>query len=374
MKNKNLIPKGIFFQQDFTKYIPRITQKRKEEIGASPDQLIFRGTPKSDRVEMQLIHYGGEQLEETAIERIAEVIPYVQKEGFTWLNIDGLHDTSLIEEISKTLNFEMLMLADVMNTHARPTVTEYDTGLFISLKMLRQDAATNLIFGENLSLLLNDSLLISFQEMKGDVFEPVRDRIRKQKRRISNSGTDYLAFALLDVIIDNYIVILSAVGENIELLEESLIERPEDGLLDKIYFYKRELNFLRRNIKPAKEMITNLVKEDYDVIHEDNEVHYLELLNNINHANDLSDSYRDILSDQLNIYHTTMSSKLNDIMKFLTVFSVIFIPLTFIAGIYGTNFTFIPELQYRYGYFVMLAVMALISLGMMIYFKRNKWL
>ena len=308
------------------------------------------------------------------IERIAEVIPYVQKEGFTWLNIDGLHDTSLIEEISKTLNFEMLMLADVMNTHARPTVTEYDTGLFISLKMLRQDAATNLIFGENLSLLLNDSLLISFQEMKGDVFEPVRDRIRKQKRRISNSGTDYLAFALLDVIIDNYIVILSAVGENIELLEESLIERPEDGLLDKIYFYKRELNFLRRNIKPAKEMITNLVKEDYDVIHEDNEVHYLELLNNINHANDLSDSYRDILSDQLNIYHTTMSSKLNDIMKFLTVFSVIFIPLTFIAGIYGTNFTFIPELQYRYGYFVMLAVMALISLGMMIYFKRNKWL
>lgn len=352
----------------------RFLKKQKEEIGTSPDLLIFRGLPKTDKVVMRLIDYGNNNLEEAFIEKIEDVIPYLDSESVTWLNIDGLHDTALMEDISRHLHFEQIMLADVMNTIARPTVTEYDTGLFISIKMLRQDADSDLIHSENLSLIFNSSLLISFQEMSGDVFEPIRDRIRKYKKRISTSGTDYLAFTLLDVIIDNYIFILTSLGEKIEMLEEDLMTDPDADLIEKIYIYKRELNFLRRHIKPAKEMITSLLKDEYEIIQESSENHYLELENNINHAIELSDSYRDILSDQLNIYHTTVSSKLNDIMKFLTVFSVIFIPLTFIAGIYGTNFDFIPELSYKYSYFIMLGVMALITTGMMIYFKRNKWL
>jgi magnesium transporter len=224
-----------------------------------------------------------------------------------------------------------------------------------------------------LSLILTKSVLISFQERKGDVFEPVRERIRKQKKRIRNAGTDYLAFSLLDIVIDNYIYIISFLGEKIETLEENLLLEPKKSIIEEINFYKRELNFLRKSIKPAREMILALSKMESELIDEDTDVHFKELQDNINQASDSSDSYREILSDQLNIYHTTISSKLNDIMKFLTIFSVIFIPLTFIAGIYGTNFDIVPELHFKYSYFIMWGVIVIVAIGMLIYFRKRKW-
>ncbi len=361
-------------KSELLKPMTRFIKKSIDEIGASPDELIFRGVPKIDQVKLRLIDYDGMENLEPIINSIEEVVPYVDKESVTWLNIDGLHDTSIMEAISNLLGFEQLMLAQVMNTTARPTITEYDSGLFISIKMLRLDSTSNKIYAENLSLILKETILISFQEIEGDVFEPVRERIRRQKKRITGSGTDYLAYALLDVIIDNYTLVLSLLGEKIEELEDHILSEQNAKTIHKIDVYKRELNYLRRNIKPAKEMISTLLKVDSDLIEFGTDIYLLELQNNINHADEISDSYREILSDQLNIYHTTMSSKLNDIMKFLTVFSVIFIPLTFIAGIYGTNFKFLPELEYKYSYFIMLGFMVLISTGMLIYFKRNKWL
>jgi magnesium transporter len=240
--------------------------------------------------------------------------------------------------------------------------------------MLQQDEQTKVISVENLSIIITESVLLSFQEKKGDVFEPVRERIRNQKRRIRTSGTDYLAFALLDIVVDNYIYIIGLLGERIETLEETLLQEPRKSVIDEIYRYKRELNFLRKCINPAKEMILNLSKMESELIKEDTYVHFKELLDNINQATDSSETFRDILSDQLNIYHTTISSKLNDVMKFLTIFSVIFIPLTFIAGIYGTNFDVVPELHYEYSYFIMWGVMVVVAVVMLIYFKRRKWL
>jgi magnesium transporter len=194
------------------------------------------------------------------------------------------------------------------------------------------------------------------------------------EKRIRNGWTDYLAFALLDIVIDNYIYIIGVLGVKIEILEENIGQnQPNKSLINKINASKRELNFIRRNIKPAKEMILALSKMESEFIFESSYVHYKELLDNINPANDSSDSYREILTDQLNLYHTTISSKLNDIMKFLTIFSVIFIPLTFIAGIYGTNFDFLPELHYKYSYFIMLGVMMVLAIAMLIYFKKRKW-
>ena len=225
-----------------------------------------------------------------------------------------------------------------------------------------------------MSLILTKSVLISFQEKRGDLFEPIRERIRNQKKRIRTSGTDYLAFALLDIVVDNYIYAISVLGDKIEELEDSLFNDPPKGVIDSINRYKQELNFLRRNIKPARDMILSLVKLDSELIADSTQIHFNELLANISLANDSSESYREILSDQLNIYHTTISSKLNDIMKFLTIFSVIFIPLTFIAGIYGTNFDFLPELHYKYSYFIMWGMMLLLAIGMLIYFKIKKWL
>jgi magnesium transporter len=258
-----------------------------------------------------------------------------------------------------------------MNPEARPKVQELENGIFATIKMLQYDAESLKV--ENLSLIFADNTLISFQEQPGLVFEPIRDRIRKHKTKIRTSGSDYLAFALLDVVVDNYIYIIGLLGEKIEGLEDDMTNDPRKELLDGINSYKRELNFLRKHIKPAKEMIQNLVKMDTEFIQDENQIHFRELLDNINEASELSDSYREILYDQLNIYHSSMSTKLNEIMRVLTVFSVIFIPLTFIVGVYGTNFENLPELHWRHGYFLMWGVMVLTTLVMLWYFRRKKW-
>ena len=352
----------------------RFIKKNKQEIGLSPDELIFRGQKKINQVLLRIIDFDSTNLKEDEVKTVREVSKFQHKNTVTWINVDGLHNTSIMQEISTAFNLDTLVMAEVLNTEARPRVIEYDNCTLITIKMLRQDEDANATIVENLSLILTKTVLISFQERKGDVFEPVRERIRKQKKRIRNGGTDYLTFALLDIVVDNYLYILSLLGEKIETLEENLLLNPNQNIINEINNYKRELNFIRKNVKPAKEMIFSLAKADSDYINESVIVHFKELEDNISQANDASDDYREILSDQLNIYHTTISSKLNDIMKFLTVFSVIFIPLTFIAGIYGTNFEYVPELGYRYSYFIMWTLMIVIVIIMLVYFKRKKWL
>ncbi len=352
----------------------RFVKKRKEDIGLSPDDISFRGTQKMDSVLLRIIDFDANDMQENALKKVNEVLDYQKKPTVTWFNVDGLHNTEIMEEIAKGFQFDNLVLAEVMDIHSRPRVKEYANCIFLSAKMLQQDEDSKIISVENLSLIITKSVLISFQEKKGDVFEPVRERIRNQKKRIRTSGTDYLAFALLDIVVDNYIYIIGVLGERIETLEETLLQEPRKSVIDEIYRYKRELNFLRKCINPAKEMILTLSKMESEFIKENTYIHLKELLDNINQATDSSETFRDILSDQLNIYHTTISSKLNDVMKFLTIFSVIFIPLTFIAGIYGTNFDVVPELHYEYSYFIMWGVMIIVAIGMLIYFKRRKWL
>ncbi|KAF5033901.1 Cobalt/magnesium transport protein CorA [anaerobic digester metagenome] len=231
----------------------------------------------------------------------------------------------------------------------------------------------NRVSVDNLSLIVMDKILVTFQEEKGDVFEPVRERIRKHKTKIRTSGSDYLAFTLLDVVIDNYIYILGIYGEKVETLEGRLILNTNKETLKIINLFKHELNNLRVDIKPAKEMIMGLVKLDTDFIQEENEKHYKELQDNINQAVDLLDYYREVLYDELNMYHSSMSTKLNDTMTVLTIFSVIFIPLTFIVGVYGMNFDNLPELHWKYGYFIIWGIMLLIVAVMIGYFKKRKW-
>ncbi|WKD85822.1 Cobalt/magnesium transport protein CorA [Polaribacter huanghezhanensis] len=351
----------------------RFIKKHQNEIGASPDDFIFIGEKKTENTVLRIIDYDKNNLEEIPINSVEEALAYQDKKSTTWFNVDGIDETHIMKQIAEGFQFDDFIIAEVMNTNSRPKVQEYDNCLFTSIKMLQVNENSHEISFENLSLIITKSVLISFQEKKGDVFEPVRIRIRKQKKRIINSGSDYLLFALLDVVIDNYIYILSVLGDKIENLEEQLIQSPEKSIIDAINKHKKELNYLRKNILPAREMLVNLTKIDSEFINHKNFIHFKELQNNINHAVEISDSYREILSDQLNIYHTTVSTKLNDIMKFLTVFSVVFIPLTFIAGIYGTNFDVIPELRYKYSYFIMLGSMVVIAIGMLYYFKRKKW-
>ncbi len=356
------------------KRIPRFVKKGKEEIGRSPDDMSFRGKQKMEKVLLRIIDFDTSGLKESVVDEVNEVLKYREKPTVTWFNVDGLHNPVIMEEISMGFEFDSLVMGDVMDINARPAIQEYGNCIVISLKMLQQEAESGNFSVENLSLIITPTVLLSFQEKNGDVFDPVRERIRNNRKRIRSGGTDYLAYALLDIVVDNYIYIVGLLGERIETLEETLLQEPRKSVIDEIYTYKRELNFLRKSMSPAREMILNLCKMESELIRDTTYVYLRELLDNINQAMESSDSYREILSDQLQIYHTTISSKLNDVMKFLTIFSVIFIPLTFIAGIYGTNFDVLPELHYKYSYYIMWGVIIVVAVGMLLYFKRRKWL
>jgi len=268
----------------------RFVKKQKHEIGLSPDELLFRGKQKVDEVQLRVIDFDSENFEEKTLKTIDEILKYKDKDTITWFNVDGLHNKRIMEDITKAFELDNVILADVMHTDARPKVREFDNCIFLSIKMLRQDSKNQTIIVENLSLILTNSVIISFQERVGDVFEPIRERIRKQKKKIRNSGPDYLMFALLDIVIDNYIYILGVNGEKIESLEDKLTTDQDQSILDEINTYKREMNFFRKNIKPAWEMILSLSKLESDLLNENTKIHFKELKDNINQVSDSSDS------------------------------------------------------------------------------------
>ncbi len=347
--------------------------KRKEDIGLSPYELKFRGKKKADKVDIRVTHYDTEGVQESNVNKVGALTEYKHRTGVSWINIDGLHNETLLEDISQLFAIPADILSDVLEPSSRPQVEDFGAGLFVSIKMLEYDAANDDLSVDNLSMIVLDKVLITFQEKISPAFEPVRERIRRRNSKIHRSGTDYLAFALLDVVIDNYIYLLGQYGEKVEQLEERLILGSNKEMLAVINGYKQQLNDLRVSIKPAKEMISSLVKLDSNLIDEENERHFKELQDNINQATELLEYYREVLLDELNLYHMAMSAKLNDIMSVLTIFSVIFIPLTFIVGVYGMNFNNMPELSWRYGYFVTWGIMLLIVIAMVWYFKRKKW-
>jgi len=352
----------------------RLLKSKKEHIGLSPHEIYFRGEKKIDEVLLEVIDYDSENLDEIQTKNVNEVVKFNETATTTWLNIYGLHNEKIMAEIATHFGLDSLILADVMNTHARPKIQEYDNCIYISFKMLQYDDPQNHISSENIVIIIKEHVLLLFQEKIGDVFDPVRDRMRKNKKRIRSSRTDYLAFALMDIVFDNYNYLISQIGEKIESLEEDLLNNSKESILEEINCFKKEIIYLHKSIKPCREIVVELLKMDSEFFEDNVYVHFEDLKNNLNQALESLESYREILSDQLMIYHATISSKLNDIIKFLTVFSVIFIPLTFIAGVYGTNFDYLPELHFKYGYFMMLGVMLILAVSMIFYFKKKKWL
>ncbi|GAF03223.1 magnesium/cobalt transporter CorA [Saccharicrinis fermentans] len=353
----------------------RFLKSNKEHIGLAPDRIVFRGEKKIDDTLIHLFKYDEGSLTETEIDDLANLDKYDLKNANSWINVYGLHDERVMANFSKYLHIAPVIISEVLNTHSRPRVIEYDNCLYVSAKMaslkINDDQKVNT---ENIVFLLKDKQLITFQEKKGDVFNPVRERLRNNKKKLRLLGSDYLMYTLIDIIIDNYTYIISRMGEKVENLDEKLLHSTDQSVLTEISFYKSEFIYLHKTIFPCKEMVFNLKKLESEYIQDDNIVFFRELQGNINHAVDSLNNYKEILANQLNIYHTQISSRLNDIMKFLTIFSVIFIPLTFIASIYGTNFEFIPELKLTYGYPMMLLAMIVVALIMIIYFKKRKWI
>ena len=352
----------------------RFFKKRDQIKGKPPGSLIFIGNQKVDKVRIRVTDYDGTQLKEDELQNIAQGSAFKQTNTVTWINIDGLHDLALMKEVGSTFDLHPLLMEDILNTGQRPKLEEFDNCLFLVLKMLRYDKEKEKIVSEQLSLVLGNTFLLTFQEQPGDVFEPVRERIRKQKARIRASRIDYLAYALLDCVVENYVFIIERLGEQIEDVEEEILDNAEPAVMEKINAFRHEMNFIRKSIRPAREAIMQLSKVDSELINDQTIPFLKDLQDLITQAAEAIDTYRDMLSDQLNLYNSAVGNRMNDIMKVLTIFAAIFIPLTFIAGIYGTNFEYLPELKFKYSYFIFWGVLLLVAMAMLIYFRKKKWL
>ncbi|MHC4310333.1 MAG: magnesium/cobalt transporter CorA, partial [Planctomycetota bacterium] len=331
-------------------------------------------------VRINFIDYDEQSFLEKQVSNIEECFPFRTTPTATWINIDGLHDVEIIEKLGKQFELHPLILEDVLHTTQRPKYEDFDKYIFVVLRMLRYNEQIQAVESEQVSLILGTNFVISFQERVGDVFEPIRDRLRNAKGRIRKMGPDYLAYALLDAIVDSYFVILEKVGEKIESMEEELVSDPTEKTLQHIHSMKREMISLRKSIWPLREVISGVQRSESSIIRESTEIYLRDVYDHTIQIIDTIESFRDMVSGMLDIYLSSISNKMNAVMKVLTIIATIFIPLTFIAGIYGMNFNpekspwNMPELNSYWGYPAVCLVMAVVVVIMLIYFRRKKWL
>lgn len=351
----------------------RFIKKQGETKGKVPGELVFVGDQKQDFVRMRVFAFDEKNILEKEITHLKELDEIQNNFGAVWLNVDGLHDTDRIEKVKDYFQIPNLISEDIVHTGQRPKFNELPEATFFLLKMLSLDEKQHILEAEQFSMFQKSKVLITFQEKVGDVLDPVRDRIRNRQGRICSAGVDYLAYCLADAIIDNYIFIMEYFAEKIEVLEDRIILQPDANVLAQINRYKVELNYFRKTIRPAREAVANWKKSGSSLVLEETKPFLEDLDELIQRAYDNVENYKAMLTEQLSVYSTNVNNKMNDIMKVLTIFSALFIPLTFIAGIYGTNFEYFPELKFKYSYFVMWAVMITLAVVMLIYFKRKKW-
>ncbi len=354
--------------------MPKSIKGHAKKAGSSPGTLVHIGEKRTEQTRITLIDFDEQRFQERHLEAIEEAFPLRDLPTVTWINIDGLHEVDVIEKTGRHFNIHPLVLEDILNTGQRPKAEEFENMLFVVLKMLNYNKAAEKIRSEQISLVLGRNFLITFQEMPGDVFNLVRERIRKPQTRIRKSGCDYLAYALIDAIVDHYFIILEALGDKIEDLEAELLDNPTPSTMEIIHSLKREMIHVRKHIWPIREIINGLVKNESSLVQEPIHIYFRDVYDHTIQVIDTIESYRDILAGMLDIYLSSVSNKMNEIMKVLTIIATIFIPITFVAGIYGMNFKYMPELEWRWGYFMVWLLIVVVAGIMIGYFKKKQWL
>jgi len=360
--------------------MPRFIKKRSKTIGQPPGTLVHIGEKKTEEMRITIIDYDETHFEEKEAKTVEECFPFKDTPTVTWINIDGLHQVEIIEKIGKHFSLHPLILEDILNTGQRPKIEDFIEYLYVVLKMLYYDDKEAEVKAEQVSLILGSNFVISFQEKEGDVFNPIRDRIRGSKGRIRKMGADYLAYALLDGVVDNYFMILEKLGEEIEDMEEELVSNPTPETSQGIHRLKGEMIFLRKSVWPLREVINGLERGESSLIKKSTVIYLRDVYDHTIQVIDTIETYRDIVSGMVDTYLSSISNRMNEVMKVLTIIATIFIPLTFIAGIYGMNFNpeaslwNMPELNWSFGYLSVIGLMFLIALGLVIYFKRKRWL
>lgn len=352
----------------------RLMHRRSMKVGLPPGTPVYVGDTETEETRVTLFDYDDAHLIARDVTDIDECIPLKDTQTVTWINVDGLKNQRLLERMGEVFGLHPLVREDILNTEQRPKLEDYDTYDYLVLKMLRYDKEENAIDVEQVSIILGPNFVISFQEKPGDVFDIIRDRIRTNKGRIRKMGSDYLAYALLDAVIDNYFTILENVSEQIELLEDNLIENPDPEILTTLHELKREVIYFKKAVWPLRELLSALIRNDSKLIKKTTQLYIRDLYDHTVQVIDSIETFRDLIASTLDIYLSSVSNKMNQVMKVLTIIATIFIPLTFIAGVYGMNFKYMPELEWRPGYFVVLGVMLAIGVTMVVLFRRKRWL
>jgi magnesium transporter len=356
--------------------MPGPTKRMSHKAGLPPGSLVHIGRRKVEQTRITIIDYDEKRVQEKEAKTVEECFPFKDQPTVTWVNIDGIHDMDIIEKVGKHFGIHPLVLEDIVNTGQRPKVEDFENYLFFVVKMLtyEENDKKGSINSEQVSILVGPHFVISFQERQGDVFEAIRDRLRNDKGRIRKEGSDYLAYALIDAIVDGYFIVLENLGDRIEGLEDAVIEDPSSQTLQKINGLKREMITLRRSVWPLREVIGSLERGGSSLIQPTTMTYLRDLYDHTVQVADTIETYRDMVAGTRDTYLSSVSNRMNEIMKVLTIIATIFIPVTFIAGVYGMNFKFMPELAWRGSYFVVLGVMAAVALVMIAYFKKKDWL
>ncbi len=358
----------------------RSIKKGRLKPGLPPGALVHVGERKEGRAKITLIDYDEAGVREKELRNIEESFPFKDLPSVTWINIDGLHETGIIEKIGKHFEVHPLVLEDILTTDQRPKMEDFEKYTFIVLKMIRYDEGKNEITSEQISIILGMNYVISFQELEGDTFDHIRDWIRTGKGRLRRMGSDYLSYALLDSIVDHYFTVLERLGEKIEEMEDVVLGDPTPESLQTIHALKREMTQMRKSVWPLREVVNRLERSESPLIQDSTKPYLRDVYDHTIQVIDTIETYRDLLSGLLDLYLSSISNRMNEVMKVLTIIATIFIPLTFIAGIYGMNFSpsasrwNMPELNWRFGYPAVLFLMLLIGFSMTLYFRRKKWL
>ncbi|MBN1893049.1 magnesium/cobalt transporter CorA [bacterium] len=349
--------------------------RRSLKTGLPPGTPVFVGEKKTEKVHIHYFDYNENQYVEKDAETVEECFPYRDKPSVTWINIDGLDNLEILQKIGDHFGVHPLVREDIVNTEQRPKLEDFGDYLLIVLKMLTLPNEAREIDVEQVSLLVGKNFVISFQERDdGDVFSVIRDRIRKNQGVIRKMGPDFLAYALIDAIVDHYFIILEISGEQLEGMEDTLIQDPSPEILQKLYALKRRLLFLRKSVWPLREVLGNLSREDAQMVKKHSRVYFKDINDHTVQILDNVETLRDMTAGLIDIYLSSISAKLNEVMKVLTIISTIFIPLSFIAGIYGMNFHFMPELNWHYGYAIVWVLMILVVMAMLFFFRKKKWI
>ncbi len=347
------------------------------KTGMIPGTLVHVGDLDQHPVRMTLMDYDAEHVVEREITSFEDCDKYKTAKSVTWVNVEGVHDVSVIERMGECLGLHPLLLEDVMNTEQRPKIEEYDDYLYVVVRMLyerpAEDEDTLEIDSEQVSFIVGSNILVTFLEDPGDVFDPVRKRIRENRGRVRKNGTDYLAYALIDVIVDNYFTVLERFGDLTEDLEQDVMGSPTRETLLQIQQMKRAMIQVRRSVWPLRDVINTMLRGGSPLIKKSTAVYLRDVYDHLVRVADMVETQREMLGGLMEIYLSNVSNRMNEVMKVLTVIATVFIPLTFIAGVYGMNFDFMPELHWAHGYWYVWAVMLGVALVMLLYFRRKRW-